>query len=55
MRPANNTMHSDGQGRGVYSFYQVWCLIAFYKCPFTLSAGDGALVFKQMIEEEIDG
>ena len=36
----NNTMHSDGQGYSVYSFYQVWCLIAFYKCPFILPAGD---------------
>ena len=36
----NNTMHSDGQGRGVFSFYQVWCLIAFTKsrlpCPLVM-------------------
>ena len=41
MKSHNNTMHSDGQGYGVYSLYQVWCLIAFFKCPFILPAGDG--------------
>ena len=29
----NNTMHSGGQGRGICSFYQVWCLIAFLQMP----------------------
>ena len=33
-------MHSDGQGRGVFCFYQVWCLIAFIKsrlsCPLVM-------------------
>jgi hypothetical protein len=34
-------MHSDGQGRTVLSFYQVLCLIGFYKGIVTLPTGDG--------------
>jgi hypothetical protein len=34
-------MHSDGQGRMVLSFYQVLCLIGFYKGIVTLPTGDG--------------
>jgi hypothetical protein len=34
-------MHSDGQGRAVWNFYQVLRLIAFYKGPFTLPPGYG--------------
>jgi len=34
-------MHSDGQGRGVLSFYQFLCSPAIYKGPFSTPTGDG--------------
>jgi len=34
-------MHSGGQGRGVFSFLPVLCLIAICKDPFPLPTGDG--------------
>ena len=34
-------MHSDGQGRGVFSFLVVLCLISIYACSSPLPTGDG--------------
>jgi hypothetical protein len=31
----NNTMHSDGQGLGVYSFYQIVCFICHFQRNFS--------------------